>query len=146
MNRYFESLRPGDRAAIDSLPGGLVLVRVDRADYHWHPQKPYYVFRFLVLEPHHLSGYTASGRLYCTARAMWKLSWFLRDFSYDDDLLTKGEVDSRALVGLQGVVKLSYTVVRGMFVLSLDGFAPFDKWKELSPLSGDESPDSEVAS
>jgi hypothetical protein len=145
VNRYFESLRPGDRAAIDSLPDGLVLVRVDRADYHWHPQKPYYVFRFLVLEPRHLSGYVVRGRLYCTARAMWKLSWFLRDFGYDDDLLAKGEVDSCALVGLQGVLKLGYAIVRGMFLLNLDGFAPFDKWKDLSPLSAERPPGSEVA-
>ncbi len=28
-----------------------------------------------------------TGRLYCTPRAMWKLSWFLRDFGYDAELL-----------------------------------------------------------
>ncbi len=145
MSRYFETLRPGDRAAIDSLPDGLVLVRVDRADYRWHQQKPYYLVRFLVLEPHHLSGFVVSGRLYCSNRAMWKLSWFLHDFGYDDDLLAKGEVDSRALVGLQGVVKVSYAIVRGMFVLNFDGFAPSDKWKDLSPISATEPPGSEVA-
>ena len=46
-------------------------------------QKPYYEIRFAVLKPKHLTGCFMTGRLFCTARAMWKLSWFLRDFGYD---------------------------------------------------------------
>jgi len=70
--------------------------------YRWHLQKPYYQIRFAVLEPKHLAGCLITGRLYCTARAMWKLSWFLRDFGYDTELLGKDEIDDQALVGLQG--------------------------------------------
>ncbi len=81
MRRYFESLRPADRSAIESVPDGLFLVRVDRVRYRWHTQKPYYQIRFAVLEPKHLAGCLITGRLYCTARAMWKLSWFLRDLA-----------------------------------------------------------------
>jgi hypothetical protein len=40
MRRYFESLRAADRSAIGSVPDGLFLVRVDRAQYRWHEQKP----------------------------------------------------------------------------------------------------------
>jgi hypothetical protein len=36
MRRYFESLRPADVSAIDSVPDGIFLVWVDRAQYHWH--------------------------------------------------------------------------------------------------------------
>ncbi len=146
MSRYFESLRPSDRSAIDSLSDGLVLVCVNRADYHWHPHKPYYQLRFAVLEPCHLSEYLINGRLYCTDRAMWKLSWFLRDFGYDPELLKKGEIDTRALIGLEGVVKIGYAIVHGMFLLNLDGFAPASKWKELSFLASDEPFQSEAAS
>jgi len=34
---------------------GIFLVRVDRAYYRWHPQRPFYVLRLAVLEPreHH---------------------------------------------------------------------------------------------
>jgi len=32
MRRYFESLRPADRSAIDSVPDGLFLVRVDHVE------------------------------------------------------------------------------------------------------------------
>ena len=89
MRRYFESLRPADVSAIHSVPDGTFLVRVDRARYRWHKQKPYYEIRFAILKPRHLTGCFMTGRLYCTPRAMWKLSWFLRDFSYDSELLAK---------------------------------------------------------
>jgi len=48
----------------------------------------------------HLIGCLLTGRLYCTPRAMWKLSWFLRDFGYDHELLVKIEIDDKALVDL----------------------------------------------
>ena len=146
MRRYFESLRPADRSAIDSVPDGLFLVRADRAQYRWQAQKPFYVLRFAVLEPKHLAGCLITGRLYCTPRAMWKLSWFLRDFGYDSELLGKDEVDDKALVGLQGVVKISHAIVHGISVLTFDGFAPAARWEELSPdAATDHLPGSEVA-
>jgi hypothetical protein len=147
MRRYFESLRPSDRSAIDSVPDGLFLVRVDRVTYRWHAQKPYYEIRFAVLEPKHLAGCWITGRLYSTPRAMWKLSWFLRDFGYDTELLEKDEIDDQALVGLQGVLKVTHAIVHGISVLSLDGFAPFSRWPELSPAAatGIDPPGSEVA-
>jgi hypothetical protein len=132
MRRYFESLRPADRSAIDSVPDGLFLVRIDRVQYR-SAHKPYYQVRFAVLEPRHLAGCLITGRLYCTPRAMWKLSWFLRDFGYDPDLLAKDEIDDKALLGLQGVMKISHAIVHGISVLNLDGFAPAARWKELSP-------------
>jgi len=147
MRRYFESLRPADRSAIDSVPDGLFLVQVDRVLYRCHAQKPYYQIRFAVLEPKHLAGCLITGRLYCTPRAMWKLTWFLRDFGYDTELLGKDEIDDQELVGLQGVLKVSHTIVHGISVLSLDGFAPVSRWKELSPAAAaDDPPGSEVAS
>ena len=36
---------------------------------------------------------------------MWKVSWFLRDFGYDSELLGKNEIDEKALIDLWGVVK-----------------------------------------
>jgi hypothetical protein len=142
--RYFESLRPGDCSAIDSA-GGLFLTRFERAQYRWHADKPYYAVVFSVLEPKLLAGYRLAGRLYCTPKALWKLNWFLRDFGYDVERLARGEIEERALIGLQGVVKVSYATVRGLFVLNFDGFAPSEKWKQLSPLAADGPPTSEVA-
>jgi hypothetical protein len=135
MRRYFESLRPADRSAINSVPDGLFLVRIDRVRYRWHPQKPYYSILFAILEPKHLAGCLITGRLYCTARAMWKLSWFLHDFGYDTELLNKDEIDDKALVGLKGIVKISHVIVHGLSLLNLDGFAPLARWEELSPAS-----------
>lgn len=142
--RYFESLRPADCSAIDAVPGGLFLTRIEHAQYRWNAQKPYYAIVFSVVDPKLLRGYRLSGRLYCTPKAMWKLNWFLRDFGYDEELLSRGEVNDRTLVGLQGVVKVSYAIVKGMFYLNFEAFAPADKWKELSP-AADDHPGSEVA-
>jgi hypothetical protein len=75
---------------------------VDRAQYRWHKQKPYYEIRLAVLKPKHLTGCFMTGRLYCTPRAMWKLSWFLRDFGYDAELLGKSVIDEKALIDLLG--------------------------------------------
>ena len=72
MRRCFESLRPADTSPIHSVPDGIFLVRVDRAQYRWHRQKPYYEIRFAVLNPKHLTGCLITGRLYCTPKAMWK--------------------------------------------------------------------------
>ena len=146
MKRYFESLRPADHSAINSVPDGLVLVRVQGAQYRWHTYKHYYVIRFAVLEPKQLAGCLITGRLYCSTRAMWKLSWFLRDFGYDTELLNKDEIDDKALVGLEGIVKISHVIVHGLSLLNLDGFAAASRWEELSPSSiADPLPGSEVA-
>jgi hypothetical protein len=100
MRRYFESLRPADLSAIHSVPDGIFLVRVDRAQYRWHKQKPYYEIRFAVLKPKHLTECFMTGRLYCTPRAIWKLSWFLREFGYDAELLgTDGSPVPMTLTG-----------------------------------------------
>jgi len=111
---------------------GLFLVRVERAFYRWHPQKPFFTLCLSVLEPKEYAGRTISGRLYSTPRALWKLSWFLRDFGYDTDLLGRDEVDERALRGLRGVVRISHTVLSGRRFLNLERFAPAADWEELS--------------
>jgi hypothetical protein len=79
-----------------------------------------------------LSGHIISGRLYCTAKALWRLGWFLRDFTYDPELLGRDEVDEKAMPGLNGVVKISQTVVNGTTLTNFDGFAPASQWAEFS--------------
>ena len=86
-----------------------------------------------------------TGRVYCTPKALWKLSWFLRDFGYDTELLGRDEVDEKNLVGLRGVVKISHSVMNGTSLLSLDGFAPASQWEELSTASPAQAGRSEVA-
>ena len=131
MKRRISGLHDADRSP-DEVNDGLYLLRVDRAQYRWHVQKPYYLLRFTVLEPKHLAGRSIAGRIYCTARAMWKLSWFLRDFGYDPELLGRDEIDDKGLIGLRGVVKISYVVRHGLRILNLDGFTPASQWEELS--------------
>ena len=131
MKRRFEGLHESSSAA-DDLPQGLFLVRVVRAQYRWHAQKPYYTLRFIVLEPSLYAGRAIAGRLYCTAKALWKLNWFLRDFGYESDLLGHDEIDDKHLVGLHGVLKISRVVVNGTPLTNLDGFAPASQWADLS--------------
>ena len=110
---------------------GLFLVRVERARYRWHPQKPFVEFQFTVLEPKAFEARSFSGRLYCTERALSKLNWFLRDFSYDAQLLKDDRVDEKALLHLRGVVRTSYTTLNGRSYQNLEAFAPEADWEAL---------------
>ena len=125
----------------DDIPEGIFLVRVERATYRYHPKKPFFVLSFNILQPEEHAGRSFSGRLYCTAKALWKLSWFLRDFGYDAELFGADEVDEKALVGLRGVVKVSRAVVNGRCFVNLDAFSPPAAWEELpvGPVSSRES-------
>jgi hypothetical protein len=135
MKRRFQGLHQADQSAASEIPEGVFLVRVQRAQYRWHPQKPFYLVRFSVLEPLQFEGRTFCARLYCTAKALWKLTWLLRDFGYDAELLGHDEVDDKNLAGLRGVVKISHTVLNGTTLLNLDGFAAASQWEELSVVS-----------
>lgn len=64
--------------------------------------------------------------------ALWRLNWFLKDFGYDTELLGRDEVDEKALLGLQGVVRTSRTTLNGRSYLNLGGFAPASEWEEVS--------------
>ncbi len=129
----------------DDVLEGIFLVRVERASYRYHPQKPFFVLCFAILKPEEHAGRTFSGRLYCTPKALWKLSWFLRDFGYDAELLGQDEVDEKALVGLRGIVKVSRAVVNGRCFVNLNAFSPAAEWEEL-PVASVASGDKQEAS
>ena len=144
MRRRFQGLTSTVQASAE-VPDGVFLVRVDQVRYAPERQKPFYAVRFSVLEPGPLAGRTFSGRLNCTSRALWKLSWFLRDFGYDSELLSRDEVEEKSLIGLRGVVKLSHVVVNGRTLIQLDAFAPASAWESISPPASPPLP-SELAS
>jgi hypothetical protein len=132
MKRQIPGLADTARDSLPQIPDGIFLVRVDRAQFRWHAQKPFYVLRLSILEPAALARQSIVGRLYCTQKAMWKLGWFLRDFLYDPELFAHEQIDEKALPGLRGVVKISHTIVHGISLINLDGFAPASQWEELS--------------
>jgi hypothetical protein len=132
MKRQVPGLAETARDSRPEVPDGIFLVRVDGAQFRWHAHKPFYVLRLSVLEPRTLVGQPIVGRLYCTQKAMWKLGWFLRDFLYDPELFAHEQVDEKALPGLRGVVKISHTVINGISLINLDGFAPASQWEERS--------------
>ena len=126
-----------DCCAADQIPDGVFLVQVQRTRFHRQSQKPYYALALAILEPRRFAGHILSSRLYCNPKARWKLSWFVRDFGHDAELLGRDEVDETQLVGLKGVVKISHIVFNGASLLRLDGFAPAGRWEELSPANLD---------
>ena len=138
MTRQITGLHSADRCTTDRLPDGVFLARVQRATFNRQAQKPYYTVRLMVLEPRRFAERVISSRLYCTPKALWKLTWFLRDFGYDTELLGRDEVDERQLIGLKGVVKINHIVRDGTSLLRLDGFAPAVRWEELSPSNLDD--------
>jgi hypothetical protein len=143
VKRRFAGLQ--ETATANEIQDGIFLVRVEKAEYRWHARKPFYILRLSVLKPKELAGRRISGRLYCTAKALWKLGWFLRDFLYDPDLLGSEEIDEKALFGLRGVVKISHSSLNGRSLLNLDGFAPASQWEELSSAYAPKASNSEVA-
>ena len=131
MIRHIPGLRSW-QADDRNLLEGLFLVRVDRAFFRWQPKKPFLELRFVILEPKVVEMKTFVGRLYCTEKALWKFSWFLHDFGYDAELLGHDQVDVKALLNLQGVVRTSHSVINGRSYQNLDGFAPAGEWEALS--------------
>jgi len=129
VKRRFPGLHQAAQPA--QVPDGVYLVCVHRAQYRWHAQKPFYAVQFAVLEPKQFAGSLLSGRIYCTEKALWKLSWFLRDFGYDAELLGRDELEERALLKLHGVVRITHPTANGTSLPNLDGFAPAARWEEL---------------
>jgi len=138
MRRQITGLHSADSCTTDRLPDGVFLARVQRATFNRQAQKPYYTVKLVLLEPRRFAERVISSRLYCTPKALWKLTWFLRDFGYDTELLGRDEVDERQLIGLKGVVKISHIVFDGTSLLRLDGFAAAAWWEELSPSNLDD--------
>jgi len=137
MKRQISGLRAADRTATDQTPDGVFLVRVQRVKFRQFAPKPYYDVVLAVIEPSRFANRTLVSRIYCNRKALWKLSWFLRDFGYDTEALNRDEVDETQLVGLLGVVKVSHVVYDGVHLLRFDGFAPASRWEELSPANLD---------
>jgi len=56
----------------------------------------------------------------------------LKDFGYDGDLLERDELDEKALVGLRGVLRISYTHnLTGQSFLNFEAFDPADRWPDI---------------
>ena len=130
MRRRIPGLHSEQQDVINNLEG-FFLVRVERASYRWHPQKPFLTLRFAILEPTSAEARSFSGRIYCSERALRKLYWFLRDFNYDSDLLNRDQIDEKALLNLRGVVRTTFTRVNGHSHQNLEAFAPAAEWDAL---------------
>jgi hypothetical protein len=146
MKRRFQGLSDTGHPAADEVPDGIFLVRVQGAKYFREASKPYYLIRFSIQQPQEFSSRSITGRIYCTPKALWKLSWFLRDFGYDTELFGHDEIEDKRLIGLTGVVKISRVVRNGISLLNLDAFASAAQWHELSSSSTSAITSAEAAS
>jgi hypothetical protein len=138
MRRHVPGLHSRQENYASNLEGHF-LVRVQKASYRWHPQKPFLALEFAILEPSSFSARSFSGRIYCTERALWKLNWFLHDFRYDPDLLGRDQIDEKALLNLRGVVRTTVTKLNGHSHQNLDAFAPAEQWMAFPPAPEDEA-------
>ena len=111
---------------------GLYRARVVRFRSAGHAAKPCLAATFLILEPAAYAGCSIRTRLYCHERALWKLRWFLQAFRYDAELFAAEELDDRHVVGLEGVIRLVYWGDDGHRRLDVEGFAPSERWGDLS--------------
>jgi hypothetical protein len=142
MKRQIADLRVADYSAVTRTPDGIYLARIRGVQYRKFVAKPFFTVALAIVEPPGFGGNIVSSRIYCNRRALWKLSWFLRDFGYDKELLEVDEVDEQRLVGLVGVVKISNVVYDGMSLIRFEGFAQAKRWKELSPAQNFDEPTS----
>ena len=60
------------------------------------------------------------------------------DFGYDTELLTRDQVDEKALLNLRGVIRTSFTSLNGHSYQNLDAFAPAAEWEALSCTSSNQ--------
>jgi len=111
---------------------GLYRARVIRFGPAGHAAKPCRAATFLILDPAPYAGRYVRTRLYCHDRALWKLRWFLNDFNYDAELLAGDELDDRHVVGLEGVIRLAYWGNDGRRRSDVQGFAPRERWGDVS--------------
>jgi hypothetical protein len=130
MKRHIPGLHQAAATQEQEIPDGFFLVRVEKATYRAYKDKPFLTLTLSVEEPRQFSACCFSARVYCTPKALWKLSWFLRDFGYDTDLLRRDEIDDKAMTGLHGVVKISHNNLNGRSYLNLDGFAQAADWQD----------------
>jgi hypothetical protein len=137
------SLMDAIQSATDDLPDGFFLVRVERVEYRF--SKDVADLYFSVLQPVEYAGRSIPLRLpLMERRDSWKFGWFLQEFRYDK---TRCEGDpEKSMIGLQGVVKIRHTRLRGMARIRLEAFASADQWEKYSGVSGSDKPSGEVVS
>jgi hypothetical protein len=104
------------------------LVRVVRAQYR-PIRRPYLQLTLSVVEPAECAGLQIVGQIDCRPKSLWKLNWFLRDFSYAPSLLFDDEIDEKALARLEGVVRIAKRAGSQSKSVVFDAFAPAHSWR-----------------
>ena len=112
---------------VDEKNADTYLVRVVTAHYR-AGRAPHLSLTFAIIEPADHRGLKIVSRIDCRPKSFWKLSWFLKDFGYDQALLYDDEIDEKAMVGLEGVITISNRVRGQQPSCKLHSFAPAHLW------------------
>jgi hypothetical protein len=104
MTRHIQGLHAVSERQPD-LPSGSYLAQIVAGRVTRTPQ-PRLSVELRVLEPREHEGARLLLTLSCARNHLWRVSWFLRDFSYDRDLLDRDFIDPNKLKGLRGVVRI----------------------------------------
>jgi hypothetical protein len=67
MKHHFPCLH-GDSPSPPSILEGVILVCIDRVFYSWHPRRPFYGPRLVILEPTELQGHSLSRSIQCASQ------------------------------------------------------------------------------
>ena len=98
MTRRFQGLNQTAQPAPGELPDGLYLVRVEKAQYRWHPHKPFYILRLSVLEPQEFAGQILSGPALLRRQGTLETGLVPARLRLDAELLGRDEVDEKAML------------------------------------------------
>ena len=132
MKRQVPGLADATRDSRPDVPDGIFLVRVDGAQFRWHAQKPFYVLRLSILSPTFLPIGPSSAVCTAPRRRCGNSAGSFAIFSMTPKCWHTSRSTKKSLPGLRGVVKISHTMVNGISLINLDGFAPASQWEELS--------------
>ena len=106
MTRHIEGLHAVPEREPD-LPSGSYLGQIVSARVTGSPH-PRLGVELRVLEPREHVGARLALTLSCARNHLWRVSWFLRDFAYDPELLDRDFIDPKKLKGLRGVVRIAH--------------------------------------
>jgi hypothetical protein len=129
-------------SATDDLPDGFFLVRVEQVEYRF--SKGVADLCFSVVQPAEYSERRISARLpVMEQKDSWKFGWFLQEFRYDKERSQSNP--KKAVVGLEGVVKIRHTRLKGMAQIRLEAFARADEWEKYAATRSSQNGPEEAA-
>jgi len=126
MTRHIPGLPRNSARIAMAFFEGFVLGSRRSSLYRWHARKPFLACALSSWSPKPLR-VDLSRRLYCTDRALWKLKLVPSRLWHDPELLSRDQVDEKAVRNLSwSFVRTSHVTLNGttLSYQNLEAFAP----------------------